>query len=93
MIVGAMTIDLAIPEARTLKDKRRVIHGLKQRLRNRFNVSVAEIAHLNTAKRCRIALVMVSNEARPLHAQLDRMVDLVRRTREAVLVDYNREML
>jgi len=49
MIVGLLTIDLAIFEAQSLKDKRRVIRGLKERIRGRFNVSVAEIGHANAA--------------------------------------------
>ncbi len=41
MIVGALTVELAIFDAQCLKDKRRVILSLKEKLRNRFNVSVA----------------------------------------------------
>ena len=64
MILGVLTVDLAIMEARTLKDKRRVILSVKQRLRNVFNVSVAEVDFLDTPKRCRLAIAMVSRESR-----------------------------
>lgn len=93
MIVGVLTVDLAILDAQTLKDKRRVIHGLKQRLRNRFNVSVSEVAYLDAAKRCRLGVAMVARESRALNSQLDQIVDMVRGNAYATLVDYHRELL
>ena len=93
MIVGVLTIELAIFDARTLKDKRRVVHGVKQKLRNRFNVSVAEVAYGDSPKRCRLGIAMVSKEARPLHSQLDQLVDLIRSVGGLTLLDYERELL
>ena len=92
MIVGVLTLELAIFEARSLKDKRRVIQSVKQRLRNTFNVSVAEVAFLDTPKRGRLAVAVVCGEVRPLHAQLDKIVDLVRGFGGLTLVDYEREL-
>ena len=93
MVVGVLTIELAIFDARTLKDKRRVIHGIKQRLRNQFNVSVTEVGYTNTPKRCQLGIAMVSGASRPLHSQLDRIVDVIRRTTSLTLVNYEREVL
>ena len=93
MIDGMLTIELAILDARTLKDKRRVIHGVKQRLRNRFNVSVAEVGYCDSPKRCRLGVAMVSRETRPLHSQLDQIVELSRRVGGLTLLDYERELL
>lgn len=92
MIVGVLTVDLAIMEARTLKEKRRVILSVKQRLRNVFNVSVAEVEFLDTPKRCRLAIAMVSRESRPLHSQFDKIVDQIRHRTDLSLVDYEREL-
>lgn len=93
MIVGVLTVDVAIFEAQTLKDKRRVISGLKQRLRNRFNVSVAEVAYADAPKRCRLGVAMVSQESRVVHSQLDKVVDVVRRAAGLSLIEYHREFL
>ncbi len=93
MIVAILTIDVAIFDARTLKEKRSVIKSLKQKLRNRFNVSVAEVAYHDTPKRCHLGIAMVSVEARAMHAQLDKMVDMVRGMGGLTLVDYTREFL
>jgi len=93
MVVGILTLELATLEARSLKDKRSVIHGLKQRLGNRFNVSIAEVAFHEVPKRCRLAVAMVSREARPLHAQFDKLVDTVRATPRLTLIDYDRSLV
>ena len=91
MIVGVLTLELATLEARSLKDKRRVIQSVKQKLRNTFNVSVAEVGHADTPKRCRLAVVLVCGESRPVHAQLDKIVELVRSNRGLTLLEYERE--
>ncbi len=91
MIVGVLRIDLAILEARSLKDKRHAIKGLKQKLRDRFNVSVAEVDHHDVHKRCTIGLAMVSTDSRAMHSQFDQMVDMVREARMVSLLDYERE--
>ncbi len=93
MIIGVMTVELALLEAQTLKDKRRVIQGLKQRLRNKFNVSVAEVAYGDTPKRCRLGVATVSNESRHAQSMLDTIVDSMRQVAGLTLVDYHQELL
>ena len=93
MIVGVLTVELAIFEAQSLKDKRRVIQSVKQRLRNGFNVSVAEVAYGDLPKRCRLGIVTVSNESRHVHSSLDKIVDMIRRVGGMTLLDYERELL
>ena len=93
MIVGVLTLEMAIFDARTLKDKRRVIKGFAQRLRNRFNVSVAEVAYHDSPKRCRLGIAIVSVDSRNAHSQLDKIVDMVRVTAGLTLVDYERTLL
>lgn len=91
-MVGVLTIDLAIFDAQSLKDKRRVIQSLKQKLSNRFNISVAEIDHQDTPKRCRLGIAIISNESRFIHMQLDKIVDMIRSSGGPSLIDYKREL-
>lgn len=93
MIIGVLSVELTILEAQSLKDKRRVIKGLKERLRHRYNVSVAEIDYLDTHKRCLLGISMVSKDSRVVHSQLDKLVDTIRQTRGLTLIDYQREIL
>ena len=92
MIVGVLTVDLAIFDAQSLKDKRRVVSSLKQRIQSRFNVSVAEVEFANMPKQCRLGVAMIATESRALHSQLDKLVDCVREARGLSLITYSREI-
>jgi uncharacterized protein YlxP (DUF503 family) len=60
--IGILTLELQIELSHSLKDKRSVVKGLKDRLRRKFNVSVAEIAHMDSWQRSTVAVVTVSND-------------------------------
>ncbi len=68
--VGLLVVDLHIPDAVTLKDKRQVVRSLLDRAASRFNVSVAEIDHLDTCQRALLAFACVANEPRHVHRVL-----------------------
>ena len=59
MIVGTLRVRLLLREARSLKDKRQVVQSIKERLRNRFNVSVAEIEAQEHRQLAVLAVAMV----------------------------------
>lgn len=59
--IGVLTLELRIDDAQSLKDKRHVVKSLKDRLRHRFNVSVAEIDYQDLWQRALIAAVTVSS--------------------------------
>jgi uncharacterized protein len=61
MPVGLLTLELHLPEARSLKDKRQVLRSLKDRLRRHFNVAVAELDFQDTLRSSVVAVVTVSN--------------------------------
>jgi len=65
--IGVLTLEIHIEEAHSLKEKRHVVKSLKDRLRERFNVSVAEIDFLDSWQHSVIAAVTVSNDR--VHAE------------------------
>ena len=67
MIIGSCTITLHLPGIHSLKEKRHVVKGLKDRLRHKFNVSVAEIDGQDTWQRSVVAAVTVSGDRK--HAE------------------------
>jgi uncharacterized protein YlxP (DUF503 family) len=93
MIVGTVQIRLRLQDARTLKDKRRVILALKDRLRNGFNVSVAEVDGQDNAQSAVLAVVQVGTDTRYINGTLDRVVQAVRKLPAVQLVDYRIEFL
>ncbi|MCX6623149.1 MAG: DUF503 domain-containing protein [Acidobacteria bacterium] len=60
--IGVLTLEVHIEEAHSLKEKRHVVKGLKDRLRHRFNVAVAEIAYQESWQRALLAAVTVSGD-------------------------------
>lgn len=81
-------------EAQSLKDKRRVVLSLKERIRQKFNVGVAEVDHLDLWQRSALGVVAVGAEKQPIEAALSHIVDFVRSSgRGADLLDYKIEFL
>jgi len=93
MIVGTARIRLAIHDARTLKDKRRVLSSLKDRLRNNFNVSVAEVDDQELTQSATLGVAQVSNDSRYVNGSLDKLIEAIRRFPAVRLVDYRVELL
>jgi uncharacterized protein YlxP (DUF503 family) len=88
MHVGILQLDLSIPGALTLKDKRRVILSLKDRIANGHNVSVAEVDRLDEYQRSIFGVAMVSNDKRYVEGGLAKIVDMVRMADGVTLLDY-----
>jgi len=93
MVVGLLQLLLAIPGAMSLKDKRRAIRSLKDRLGARHNISLAEVDHLDEHRRSVVAIVMVSNDRRFTESCLSKIVDEVRNHRLVSILDYGVEWL
>jgi uncharacterized protein YlxP (DUF503 family) len=70
MPIGLLTLEIHIPDARSLKDKRQVLRSLKDRLRARFNVAVAELDHQETWQRSQVGVVSLSNDAAHLEQSM-----------------------
>ena len=92
MVVGTLSLKVAVFDATSLKDKRRVISSLKDRLRGRFNVSVAEVGSLDRRQQAELGVAVVGNNGRFVGSCLDKIVDYVRLDRSASLVDYEVEV-
>ncbi len=77
MIVGLCTVELLIPEAHSLKEKRQVLQSLKSRLRDKFNVSVAEVGEQDLWQKAILGLACVANESAHVNQVLDQAVNVI----------------
>jgi len=93
MIIGVLRVSLAVFEAASLKDKRRVIKSIKDRLANKFNVSVAEVDALDARQRAVLGIALIANDRRFVESSLHKIVDQLRLARSASLLDYEIELL
>ncbi len=74
MRVSALRIELFIPGARSLKDKRRAVKSLKERIRNRFNVSVAEVDFHDLWQRSCLAVAAVGTDGPRVAGELEKVL-------------------
>jgi uncharacterized protein YlxP (DUF503 family) len=77
VVVGVIGWDIQLFEASSLKDKRRVVKSVKERLRNRFNVSVAETDHHDVWQRAELTAAVVATDRRRAESVMDRADALV----------------
>jgi len=92
MLVGVCQVELFIPSAQSLKDKRRILQSLLRRLQNRFNASVAEVDFLDLWQRSRIGMAVVGRDQASAHQVLTRMVELIEQEWEVEVVEVQMEM-
>ena len=77
MVVGVISWQLSLPGCRSLKEKRMVVRSLKDRIRHRFNVSVAETDHQDVWSRAEISVAVVTGEVSFAENVLDEVDRLV----------------
>ena len=92
MIVGSLRVRLLVRESRSLKDKRQVVKSIKERLRNRFNVSIAEIEAQEHRQLAVLGLAMVSNEAHHIRTAFAEIVQVLRTHPVAEFIDQEMEV-
>jgi uncharacterized protein YlxP (DUF503 family) len=93
MIIGLLEFNLSIPESRSLKDKRMVIRSIKDRISNRFNVSIAEVGRQDSRNFASIAAVVVSVDSASAHRMLENVMDFMRGFSRAVVQEYHIQII
>jgi len=93
-VVGLATLTLVLPEASSLKDKRRVVKSVAARVRARFNVAVAEVDTHEVWTTITLAIACISTDGAHAHAMLEKVVDAIEHERlDAELLDYRIRLL
>jgi uncharacterized protein YlxP (DUF503 family) len=93
MTIGVLQLELSIGDAMSLKDKRRVILSLKDRIAHGHNVSIAEVGALDEHRRSIIGIAMVANDRGYVEGGLSKLVDFVRTVPTVNLIDFKIELL
>lgn len=93
MIVGVLTVELFLGEANSLKEKRRVLKSVIERIKNRFNVSVAEVAGQDTWQRSTLGISFISCEQEHVHQVFAAVVRFIEAQGTVLITDYQTELL
>ena len=77
MIVGVLTVGLLVVDSNSLKDKRQVVKSLLDGIRNKFNVSAAELGELDTWRRAVIGVACISNDKATANTVLNHVLSRI----------------
>lgn len=86
-------VDCLLGDGHSLKEKRRVLLSLTQKIRNTFNVSVAEVDHQNLWQRSQIAVVGVNTEWQALEGVFSKIISLMQRDPRFTLLNFESQKL
>lgn len=93
MPVGVLTLEIQIPYSHSLKEKRAVLLKVRDRLRGRFNVAVAELDHQDVWQRATLGIVSISDSQQYLEGLFQRVLAETERTLGDDVADHNIEYL
>jgi len=92
MLIGSLQIELHLPAAGSLKEKRFILKSLKTRIRNKFNISVAEVDYLDKWQRTVLGITCVANERRFLDETLAKVYNAVEKEDRVIIVGQQSEI-
>jgi uncharacterized protein YlxP (DUF503 family) len=93
MVIGICQLDLLLREIHSLKGKRRMVKQIIGRVRNTFNVSIAEVGDQDLWQRSRIGFCLVGNEKRFINSALDKIVDFIETLNSAEIINADIEII
>lgn len=93
MFIGVLSIRLFLSEPQSLKDKRRIIKSLIERLKNKFNIAVAEAAYLDSWNNSELGIVCISNDAGHADSMMNSVVNYIEGFGSAELADVKTEII
>jgi uncharacterized protein len=93
MVVGVLTIELFLAGSQSLKDKRQVLHSVKDRLHGKFNVSVAEVEGQDLWQKAVLGMACVANEGSHVNQVLEQALNLIKSIPAVEVVRTHMELL
>jgi uncharacterized protein YlxP (DUF503 family) len=91
--VAVGTVEIHLPDVGSLKGKRRALKGLKEKLRRRFEISVAEVDHQDAWQRATLALACVSGDSRHANEVISKAMDFIEDHVDGYVTDIEVEIL
>lgn len=92
MVVGICTIEIHLPESGSLKSKRQILKRIKDRIRNRFNVSIAEVENNDLWQRATLGVAAVANQGKFVNQILSQAVEHIQKESGIIVLDYSMEI-
>ena len=93
MLIGTAEIELYLPGVLSLKEKRFIIKSMKDRMRNQFNVSVAEVDFSDKWQRACLGIACVSNDRRFIDSTLTKIMNFIQKDDRVEVINHITEIL
>lgn len=93
MVIGTCSIEIHIPESNSLKSKRQILRRIKDRIKNRFNVSIAEVENNDLWQRTTLGVAVVANQGKYVNQLLSQVIEQLNKESGVVVLDYHLEIL
>ena len=93
MRIGVLEVRLNLPGVRSLKEKRGIVKGLLERIRNRFQVAAAEVDEINSKTPAGLGFSAVGNDSGTLQSRLRKVVEFIDAGGEGTVADFRVEIL
>ncbi len=93
MHVGVLQVVIHVPDSQSLKDKRRIVRGLLDRIRQKFEVAAAEVDDQDTWQACTLGFSCVSGSVRHAEQVMASVLEYVRQSPAARVVEHELETL
>ncbi len=92
MTVGVLKITLLIPGSRSLKTKRQVIRSFKDRIKHKYNISVAETEYQDLWQKCELGITTVNSSRQIVESTMDKIINDAEMNGNVQIIDLDREV-
>ncbi len=93
MLVGIVKVKIYISFAQSLKEKRAIVKSICSKVRNKFNVSIAEVEDQDIHKNIVIGISLVSNNKRIIDSQIDKILNYIETLVPGDIINVEREII
>ena len=93
MIIGTCEVHLSIEQANSLKEKRMIVKSIIDKLKNKFNISIAEVENQDIIKSSIIGFACVTNNSRHANSMIQNVLNFIEDYADAEIIDIYTEIL
>lgn len=93
MTIGILNLVLYMPDSRSLKNKRQILHSLKANLKNRFNISISQIGDEDKWQKAILAVVGVEKDKDTMHSNLSKVINFIENFHQVELINHQTELI
>ncbi len=92
MFIGVLNLEIRLHAVFSLKEKRKISNSLRQKIRNKFNVSVAETENIDNSSVLTLAVAIVCNERKKIDSTLNKVLSMAEAITEEEITGVNMEI-